>query len=150
MAERRKYTSRQRAKATGIAAAEGVTAAERATGIPKETIQYWTKKPEFAHLRTTAREMVVDQFWVGVQVGLEQVIEGMKGDAPLKEKAIALATIYDRHALLTGGATARSESRDISGTITDAEVRDGIRAAEAVLARGATGATEETEGTPEG
>ncbi len=127
---RRSYTAGQKANALGIAAANGVTAAERSTGIPKETIQYWTTKPEFAQLRTTAREMVIDQFWVAVQVGLEQVIEGLKGDAPLKEKSVALATVYDRHALLTGGATARSESRDITGTISDAELLAAILSAD--------------------
>lgn len=123
-----KYDAKTRATAAGIAAAEGVTEAERQTGIPKETIHYWLNKPEFAHLRTTARETVADQFWVGVQVGLEQIVAGLKGDAPLKDKAAALATLYDRHALLTGGATGRTESRDITGTLSDSDVIATLRA----------------------
>lgn len=111
---RRRYTAKQRAKATGIAVVEGVTEAERQTGIPKETIQYWTQKPEFAQLRTTAREVVADEFWVGVQVGIEEVIKGLQGDAPLKEKAVAFGVVYDRYALLTGGATGRTENRDLN------------------------------------
>jgi hypothetical protein len=93
---------------------EGVTAAERVTGIPKTTIQYWTEMPEFAQLRTTARETVADSMWVGIQVGIKEVVKGFESDAPLKEKAIAFGVIYDRHALLTGGATGRTESRDLS------------------------------------
>jgi hypothetical protein len=149
-AQRRRYTAKERAKATGIAAAEGVTAAERATGIPKQTIQYWTTKPDFVRLRTTAREMVADQFWVGIQVGLEQVIEGLRSDVPLKEKAVALATLYDRHALLTGGATARSESRDITGSLSDTDVLTAIRAAEDYARTGHSGTAETAPGAPEG
>jgi hypothetical protein len=111
--ERRKYTARTRAKAVGIAAVEGVTAAERATGIPKETIQYWTTKPEFAHLRTTAREIVAEQMWIGIQVGVEQLVQGLKGDAPLHHKASAFQALADRFALLTGDATSRTESREL-------------------------------------
>jgi hypothetical protein len=148
MAERRRYTARQRAKAAGIGAVEGVTEAERQTGIPKETIQYWLTKPEFAQLRTTARETVVDQFWVGIQVGLEQVVAGFKGDAPLKDKASALGTLYDRHALLTGGATGRTESRDLTGTISDSELSAAIREAEQITTGG--GSTSPDQDAPEG
>jgi transposase-like protein len=111
---RRRYSAKERAEATGIALVEGVTEAERQTGIPKQTIDYWTQMPEFGQLRTTAREVVADRFWAGIQVGLAEVVKGLKGDAPLKEKAHALGVMYDRHALLTGGATGRTESRDLS------------------------------------
>jgi len=150
MAERRKYTARQRAKATGIAVVEGVTAAERATGIPKETIQYWTTKPEFAQLRTTAREIVADQFWIGIQVGIEEVIAGLRSDAPLNHKADALRTLAERYALLTGGATARTELRDISGTFSDADVVIALRTADDLTRAGGEGTPEEAEGTPTG
>jgi len=43
----RRYTAKQRAKAVGVAMVDGVTAAERVTGIPKTTIQDWTKRPEY-------------------------------------------------------------------------------------------------------
>jgi len=94
----------------GIAVADGVTAAERATGIPKQTIDYWQSKPEFGHLRTTAQETVAEQFWIGIQVGLREVIKGLEGDAPLREKAEAMKVMADRYALLTGAATSRTET----------------------------------------
>jgi len=130
---RRRYTPKQRAEAVGLAVVHGVTETERRTGIPKETVQYWTQRPEFAHLRTTAREAVADQFWVGIQVGVEQVIAGLKDPAiPLRDKQQALATLYDRHALMTGAATARTESRDITGTLTDADLIAIVREAEQI------------------
>ena len=138
MAERRRYSAKTRAKAAGIAIVEGVTEAERQTGIPKQTIDYWLNKPEFGHLRTTARDVVADQFWVGIQVGLEEVIKGLKGDASVKDKAMALGTIYDRHALLTGMATSRSESRDLTGTMPDADLIAALAEADAITGEGRT------------
>ena len=111
---RRTYTAKERAKATGIAVVEGVTAAERSTGIPKETIHYWVNKPEFAQLRTTAREVVVESFWVGIQIGARVLVEGMQSDAPLNHKADAFRRLAYRYLLLNGEDTARSEHRDIS------------------------------------
>ncbi|MDP2622272.1 MAG: hypothetical protein Q8Q29_00540 [Actinomycetota bacterium] len=91
-----------------------MTEAERQTGVPKETIQYWLNKPEFAQLRTTAREIVVDSFWVGIQIGAKALTEGLQSDAPLNHKADAFRSLADRYLLLNGEATARSEHRDIS------------------------------------
>ena len=130
----RKYSTRTRAKAVGIAVVEGVTAAERQTGIPKNTIQYWTQKPEFVHLRTTAREDVIEQLWIGIQVGIEEVTAGLRGTGNVHHKAMALQTLAERYALLTGGATARTEARDITGTITDVELAAAITEAESVVA----------------
>lgn len=113
MAARRTYTAKQRAKATGIAVVDGVTSAERQTGIPKETIQYWTKKPEFAHLRTTAREAVIEELWVGLQIGVKALAEGLVGEAPLHHKAQAFQALAERYALLSGDATSRTESREL-------------------------------------
>jgi len=125
-ATRRKYTAKQRAEAVGIAVVEGVTRAEETVGIPKETIQYWTRKPEFAHLRTIAREVVVEALWVGIQVGVDEVTKGLRGDAPPDKKAAALAILYDRYALMTGAATSRSENRTLTEGLDDHE-RDALR-----------------------
>lgn len=144
---RRRYTAKQKAEAVGIALVDGVTAAERQTGIPKQTIDYWQSKPEFGHLRTTARETVVDQFWIGIQVGLREVIKGIEGDAPLKEKADALRVMADRHALLTGGATGRTENRDLSD-LPDSAYVDAIREADRLTGSGRAPAT--AEDAPEG
>ena|SRR3990170_165464 len=125
-ATRRKYTAKQRAEAVGIAVVEGVTRAEETTGIPKTTIDYWTHKPEFVGFRTTAREVVVEALWVGVQVGINEVTKALRGDAPPHQKAAALAVLYDRYALMTGQATSRSENRTLTEGLDDHE-RDALR-----------------------
>ena len=147
---RRSYTPEQKAKAVGLAVVHGVTETERRTGIPKETVQYWTQRPEFAQLRTTAREVVADQFWAAIQLGLRAVVDGLDNpDVPLRDKQQALATLYDRHALMTGAATSRTESRDLSGTFSDADLADTVRSyAERVAS--AIGTAPATAGAPEG
>lgn len=119
----RRYTATVKATAVGIAAVDGVTEAEKQTGIPKTTIDYWLRKPEFEQLRTTAQEIVAEDFWAGVQIGIEEVSKGLRDpDVPLRDKAQALGVIYDRFALLTGGATSRSERREILSDFDDHEI----------------------------
>lgn len=145
MAQRRRYTAKQRAEAAGIAVVEGVTAAERVTGIPKTTIQYWTEKPEFAQLRTTAREAVIEELWVGLQIGVRELSAGLAGDAPLHHKAQAFVALAERYALLSGDATSRTESRELHD-LPDSAYIDAIH--EAVRLVGGAGAEGEAEGTP--
>jgi hypothetical protein len=147
MAERRRYTTKTRAKAVGIAMVDGVTAAERVTGIPKETIQYWTTKPEFAQLRTTAREVVAEEMWIGIQVGVRELVAGLAGDAPLHHKASAFQALADRFALLTGGATSRTESRELND-LPDSAYVDAIH--EAVRLVGEASPDREAEAEPAG
>ena len=144
---RGKYSIEQKAEAVGLATSIGVTKAARVTGISKQTIHQWTKRPEYEDLRETARERVVETFWVAMQMGLSAVVDGFETDAPLRDKAVALATVYDRWALLTGGATARSEQRDITGTLSDTDLLAAVREAERITSE--RGAAEEAAGPPE-
>ncbi len=149
MAERRRYTQRTRAKAVGIALVDGVTAAERVTGIPKETIQYWTQKPEFAQLRTTARETVAEEMWIGIQVGVRELVAGLSGDAPLHHKASAFQALADRFALLTGGATSRTESRELND-LPDSSYVAAIAEWQRLTGDGSKGPDPETAPEPDG
>jgi hypothetical protein len=97
---RRRYSQDQKAEAVGIAAIEGQTAAAELTGIPLTTINAWFNKPEFVDMRSEKREAVEQMFWVGIQIGLKAVIEGLTGgDAKLSERSVALGILYDKHAL---------------------------------------------------
>lgn len=149
MATRRKYSAATRAQAVGIAVVDGVTAAERVTGIPKETIHQWKNRPEYAQLRTTAREVVIEQLWVGIQIGIDALTEGLKSDAPVNHKAAAFQALAERYALLNGEATTRSENRELHDK-SDDELLAGVREADAIIARAASGdaakASEPTEG----
>ena len=138
MAERRRYTKTQKAEAVAAATLTSVLGAAKARGIPRETLRDWIDQPEYASLRHKTRDEVADQMWTGIQVGLREVIAGLSGDAPLRDKSVALGILYDKHALLTGGATARSENRDLTGTLSDADITDAIRVASDLVAAGGT------------
>lgn len=123
MAERRRYSARTKARAVGIALVENAEVAAERTGIPRRTIGYWMDHPEFAALRLKTREEVAETMWVGVQVGVEEVIKGIKGDAPLRDKAVALGILWDKQALMSGQATSRSEHTEMAEHLDDHEAQ---------------------------
>jgi hypothetical protein len=132
MAERRRYTPKQKAEAVGLAVVHGATETERRTGIRESTIRYWVNRPEFASLRDKSRDQVAAEMWSVIQVGVSEIAKGIQGDAPLRDKVVAVGVLYDKFALLTGSATARTESRDITGTLSDADLIAIVREAEQI------------------
>jgi len=137
MTQRRRYSREQKAKAVGLAMTTSTEAAAEAAGVPRSTLRYWIEEtPGFAELRLKTRDAVADEMWVGIQVGLREVVKGLSGDAPLRDKSVALGILYDKHALLTGMATSRSESRDITGTLSDADLAEIVREADRLTSAG--------------
>jgi hypothetical protein len=127
---RRRYTKAQKAEAVAAATISSTEAASESLGIPRTTIAYWLDQPEFVALRQKTRDQVAEAMWSAIQLGLDEVAKGLRGEAPLRDKATALGILYDKHALLTGGATGRTESRDITGSLADADIIAAIREAE--------------------
>ena len=143
---RRRYSQTERAEAVAAATLTSAEAAGEKLGIHPNTIRYWLDKPEFVELRAKTRDEVAERLWAAVQLGVDEVAKGLRDpDASLRDKATATGILYDKYALLTGGVTARSEARDITGTLSDAELISAVVEAER-LAR----ATPAGEGTPEG
>ena len=132
----RRYTRKEKAAAVAQATLSTVEAAAAATGIPRTTIDYWMDQPEFVELRSKTRDAVADEFWTAIQVGVKEVAKGLLGDAPLRDKATAVGILYDKHALLTGSATSRTEARDITGTIADAELIAAVAEAQQIASGG--------------
>jgi hypothetical protein len=52
------------------------------------------------------------------------VIREFDGNAPLRDKAIAVGVLFDKLALMRGEATSRSESKDISDDISPTVKRE--------------------------
>jgi hypothetical protein len=148
MVTRRRYTKGQKAEAVAAATLSSVEAAAERMGIPRTTIIYWLDQPEFVELRQKTRDQVADRMWAAIQVGVEEVAKGLTSDAPLRDKSVALGVLYDKHALLTGGATGRTESRDITGTLSDGDLTAALREAERIAA--GSGDTEASEGASAG
>ena len=149
MAERRRYTNVQKAEAVAAATLSNTQAASEATGIPRTTIDYWLDKPEFVALRQKTRDEVGERLWSAIQVGIDEVAKGLRGDAPLRDKATAVGILYDKHALLTGGATGRTESRDLTGTLSDGDVVTALRYADDIVRAGTDRAPSPAEDAPE-
>ncbi len=113
----RRYTQRQKLAAVLATEVSGVIVASEQTGIPATTIEYWLHKPEFAALRTKTREDLAEEYRVTAHLAVARVAELLPTmdarDAIFAfEKAATLAQ------LLTGHATARTETRDITDTLS--------------------------------
>lgn len=151
MAVRRRYTKRQKMTAVLAADMTSQEAAAEATGIPRKTLAYWMDDPEFADLRHNAREKMADETLTVARLAWGKLAERIKsGDIETRDLVLATGMATDKAQLLNGGATARSENRDISGTISDAELTAAIREAEDLTRGSRSGTPEEAEGAPAG
>lgn len=134
---RRRYNRTERVAAVLAADASSITAASEATGIPRKTIAYWLDRPEFADLRHNAREGMAEDALHVARLAWRKLGEAIAaGTLEPRDLVIATGMATDKSQLLNGGATARSENRDITGTISDAELASAIREAEQIATGG--------------
>lgn len=148
MGTHRRYTKATKAAAIVAAEASSVLAASEQTGIPESTIRYWMDDPKFAQLRENAREHIAEEAMVVARMGWQKLAVAIaRGEIEARDLVMAVGMATDKAILLSGGATARTETRDITGTISDAELIAAIREADAIASGKRT--AEEAEGTPE-
>lgn len=151
MATKRSYTKRQKLAAVMAAEMGGVVQAERQTGISESTIRYWMDRPEFADIRAKTREDLADEIKVVSHLAWSRIAESLRdGTMEPRDAIFAAEKATSLQLLMTGGATSRTETRDISGSLTDSDVRDAIAAAEDYARAGAGGAALPAEDAPEG
>ena len=125
MAERRRYTKSQ--KMAAVIAAEFTTpeAAAEGLGIPESTVRYWFDAPEFAELRTKTREDMAAET-AALAHKVLGVITSKLPDYEPRDLNTLYGILVDKSQLLTGEATSRTESRDITDTLNDGE-REALR-----------------------
>ena len=121
MAERRRYTHRQKAEAVGLSVVKGTLPAAEELGIPESSLRYWRERPEFASLREQKREDVAADVWAAFQTGVRRVVELIPQTEDLQKVAIATGVLYDKAALMSGHATERTEQRDVTDRLDDHE-----------------------------
>ena len=133
MVARRRYNHREKVAAVLAADASSLTAAAEATGVPRKTIAYWLDRPEFADIRQNAREHIAEDALAVARLAWKKLGQAIADDL-LEPRDLVIATgmATDKSQLLNGGATARSENRDITGTISDAELVAAIREADRI------------------
>jgi hypothetical protein len=128
MAARRRYTKTDRITAVVAADMTSMDAAAKATGIPERTIYRWRDDPEMAEYVTQTREALADEIRVAASLAWEKLIGRIRsGDIETRDLITAAGVAVDKSQLLSGGATSRSEARDITGTISDADLIAAVR-----------------------
>jgi hypothetical protein len=131
VAERRRYTKRTKLAAVLAADMVGVVAAEEQTGIPESTIRYWRDRPEFAEFRAKTREDLADDIKVVAHLAWQRVAEALRsGEMEPRDATFAAEKATSLQILMAGGATTRTELRDITGSLDDADVIEALRAAD--------------------
>ena len=122
MAERRRYTKRQKLSAVMAADMLGVVAAADQSGIPESTIRYWAEKPEFAEYRAKTREDLVHEVGIVAHLAWQRVGEALRaGTLEPRDALFAADKATTLYQLVTGEATTRSEHRDITADLSPEE-----------------------------
>jgi hypothetical protein len=150
VATRRRYTRSEKVKAVAAATLTSTEAAAESTGIPRRTIGYWLEQPEFAELRHKTRDGVAEEFWTTIQIGLRRIADLIPTTDDLQKVSVSLGILYDKHALLTGGATGRTESRDLTGTLGDGDLIAAVHEAEQIASAGRAAAADPDPAAGEG
>lgn len=145
MAAGRRYTKQQ--KATAVMAAEMVNAqaAAEQTGIPRTTIIHWLNDPELVALRQKTRETMAEDMKALAMVALDALMGAIRrGELEGRDLIVALGVAIDKAQLLSGEATSRTETRDLTDTLDDHErarlrdiLDDALRQAEDAATPGA-------------
>ncbi len=149
MATRRRYAKREKLAAVMAAEMGSLTQASEQTGIPLSTIAYWTHRPEFAEVRSKTREDLGEEIKMVAHLAWTRIAEALRdGSMEPRDAIFAAEKATSLQLLMSGDATARTETRDISGTLSDGDIREAIREAGRLTAP--AGVAEATEGTPEG
>lgn len=123
---RRRYSKRQKLATVMAAEIVGVTEAARQAGIPKQTLDYWMDDPFFGPYRTKARESMAEEVGVVVHLAWQRVAEALReGTLEPRDALFAADKATTLYQLVSGQATARTETRDITDTMTP-EARDAL------------------------
>lgn len=117
---RRRYTAQQKVTAVVEAEVNGPEQAASKTGIPRTTILYWLDRPEFVALRQKTRDEQRDGYRVLIAKAQERLASLIPEMEP-RDLTVLLGVAQDKDLLLSGGATSRSESRDLTHELDDHE-----------------------------
>lgn len=120
MAERRRYTKREKAAAVVTAELSSMSAAAAAHHIPESTLRYWLDDPSFADLRTKTRQDAAEGFDVLMHMAqgrLRELIPTMEA----RDLTVLLGVATDKAQLLSGQPTGRTETRALTSGLDDHE-----------------------------
>ena len=118
-------------------------AAAEASGVPRSTLRHWLDDPEMAPYRHKAREALAEEMTVIARLAAQKLAEAIRrGDLEPRDLIMAAGMATDKSQLLTGQATGRLETRDLTDTLDDHEratlrdILDGVLAETATAGPG--------------
>lgn len=128
-----RHPRRSRAsKAEAVLLADQLNSADEAgkrLGIAGRSIRRWRDDPELAELVLKTREETADDVKVAMVLSWQRIIERLHKDEVETKELITLAGVaFDKHQLATGGATSRSENRELND-LPDSTYVEAIREA---------------------
>jgi hypothetical protein len=116
----------------------GVGNTSKMTKVPEHVIRRWRNEEELAPYVNAVRLEIIgkatdaaDKAWDGLITRLDADIDAI----PTKELLAIAAEATNKMQLLTGGATSRSETRDVTEGVSDAEMQVIVHAARRHLER---------------
>lgn len=119
------YTRKQRA--TAVATADALNSTEAAAerlGIPGRTIRRWQADPEMAEYVQKTRDELADDIRAAAALAWSSLVARIRsGDIETRDLIIAAGVAIDKAQLLSGGATARTETRALTEGLDDHEKR---------------------------
>ncbi len=123
---RKRRSKRTMAAVVGEAEVIGVRPAARKNHVPESSVRYWRDQPDFAQLRAEKKEDVAADVWAAFQKGVRRIAVLMETAEDLGKVAVASGILYDKFALMSGDATARTETKTLTDGMNDHE-REALR-----------------------
>ena len=112
------------------AEAVGVSEAARLSGVPRTTITEWMNTPENVIYRQKTREDLAEEARVMAHATLA-TIQARLAEFDPRDLSVLFGILVDKGQLLSGAATARVETRELTDALNDHErqtLRDAIDA----------------------
>lgn len=111
----RRYDAKDRLVAVVAADMTSAIATAEAMGIPRSTLRHWLDDPELVPYRQNARESLAEEVLVVARLAWEKLADALRaGRVEPRDLVIAAGMSLDKSQLVSGKATARTESRDIT------------------------------------
>jgi len=126
MAARRRYTRTTKTQAVIAATVSSVAAAAESAGVPESTLRYWFDSPDFALVRAKTRDDLAAESMGMAHRVLEEITRRLSEFEP-RDLSVLYGILTDKGQLLSGAATSRTETKDITDTLSDHE-REALRA----------------------
>jgi hypothetical protein len=126
MAERRyqRHTKPQKLVAVLAADMTNLSAAAEATGVARSTLRRWLEDPEYDEMRRKTRDDMSEGARLVAWLAMEHLAEDIRAHkVEPRDLIVAFGVAVDKAQLLTGEATHRIESKDITDVFDDHETR---------------------------